>query len=125
MITDEEQAAEQFTVTHTVAESHIAQLEGVVSKLRMQLLESERQNKALSAQLEATNFSRLIQGLVKAEIDEQAENYFESEEFRDQVAKHVDSNVEDYLEHSDLDVDEAVSSAIEDALQNVRIEFRR
>lgn len=77
----------------------------------------------LSAQLQQPDFSRLLRGLVSGEVEAMAKVHLASIDFTNLVDEYMQEHVRSYLESADFDVEGPIERAIEDALQNVRINF--
>lgn len=95
-----------------------------IEVLSTELEDAKRSAAVLVQQAEKPDFDRLLDGLLKAEIEQRIIRMTESPDFFDMIDKAVEQACADRLEHYDIDCEQAVESAVEDALSNVRISFR-
>lgn len=79
---------------------------------------------ALRAQLEAPSFEQRLQKFLEEAATQKLQEIIQSESFDHEVRMRVNDVVQDALEHTDVDAEDAVRVAIEEALDCVRIEFR-
>jgi len=95
-----------------------------IETLSAELEDAKRSVTVLTAQAEKPDFDRLLDGLLKAEIEQRIIRMTESPDFFDKIDKAVEQACADRLEHYDIDCEDAVKYAVDDALSNVRISFR-
>lgn len=79
---------------------------------------------ALRAQLEAPSFEQRLQKFLEEAATQKLQEIIQSESFDHEVRMRVNDVVQDALESTDVDAEDAVRVAVEEMLNCARIEFR-
>jgi len=95
-----------------------------IETLSAELEDAKRSVTVLTKQAEKSDFDRLLDGLLKAEVEQRVIRMTESPDFFDMIDIAVEQACADRLERCDIDCEQAVEQAIEECLNHARISFR-
>lgn len=96
----------------------------LIETLRAELEDAKHSAAVLAKQVEKPNFERLLDDLLKAEVEQRIIRMTELQDFFDMIDKAVEQTCVENLEQRDIDCETVVEQAIEECLNNVRISFR-
>lgn len=114
--------AEQLELNRLRAE--LSALRYTFDQVRTENVELRQQVEFMQKSMEAISFEKAIAAAVKTEVDRALTLYLENVEFQCQLSDMIEQAVVHDLESRDIDVEQVVTSAIEESLGSVNISFR-